>query len=51
MVDNGKSINDTYTSKETIENINNQVQMKEVMFSQTPERYALKSIMSGFLLV
>ncbi|EHY93508.1 formate/nitrite transporter family protein [Staphylococcus saprophyticus] len=50
MVDNGKSINDTYTSKETIENINNQVQMKEVMFSQTPERYALKSIMSGFLL-
>ena len=50
MVDNGKCINDTYTSKETIENINNQVQMKEVMFSQTPERYALKSIMSGFLL-
>ncbi|MDW4403592.1 formate/nitrite transporter family protein [Staphylococcus saprophyticus] len=50
MVDNGKSINDTYTSKETIENINNQVQMKEVMFSQTPGRYALKSIMSGFLL-
>lgn len=31
MIDNNKSIKDTYMSNETIENINNQVQMKEVM--------------------
>ncbi len=50
MIDNNKAIKDTYMSNETIENINNQVQMKEVMFNQTPGRYALKSMMSGFLL-
>ncbi|ANQ65064.1 formate/nitrite transporter family protein [Staphylococcus equorum] len=50
MVDNNKSIKDTYMSRETIDNINNQVQMKEVLFDKTPGRYALKSIMSGFLL-
>ncbi|MDG0844058.1 formate/nitrite transporter family protein [Staphylococcus equorum] len=50
MVDNNKSVKDTYMSRETIDNINNQVQMKEVLFDQTPGRYALKSIMSGFLL-
>lgn len=50
MIDNNKAIKDTYMSNETIENINNQVQMKEVMFNQTPGRYALKSVMSGFLL-
>lgn len=50
MIDNNKSVKDTYMSRETIENINNQVQMKEVLFDQTPGRYALKSIMSGFLL-
>ena len=50
MIENHKSIKDTYMSRETIDNINNQVQMKEVMFDQTRGRYALKSIMSGFLL-
>ncbi|MCS5431838.1 formate/nitrite transporter family protein, partial [Staphylococcus aureus] len=50
MIDNNKAIKDTYMSGETIKNINNQVQMKDVMFDQTPGRYALKSIMSGFLL-
>src|SRR5699024_12515422 len=50
MIENHKSIKDTYMSRETIDNINNQVQMIEVMFDQTRGRYALKSIMSGFLL-
>ncbi|SCS82029.1 formate/nitrite transporter family protein [Staphylococcus caeli] len=50
MVDNTKTIDDTYTSKATVESINSQVQMKAVMFNQTPGRYALKAIMSGFLL-
>lgn len=50
LIDNNKAIKDTYMSGETIKNINNQVQMKDVMFDQTPGRYALKSIMSGFLL-
>ena len=50
LIDNNKAIKDTYMSGETIKNINNQVQMKDVMFNQTPGRYALKSIMSGFLL-
>ncbi|MEB8123392.1 formate/nitrite transporter family protein [Staphylococcus succinus] len=50
MIDNHKAIKDTYMSRETIENINSQVQMKTVLFSQTPGRYALKAIMSGFLL-
>lgn len=40
LIDNNKAIKDTYMSGETIKNINNQVQMKDVMFDQTPGRYA-----------
>ena len=33
-----------------VHNIAGQVQMKEVMADKTPTRYALKSMMAGFLL-
>ncbi|MEJ7154905.1 formate/nitrite transporter, partial [Staphylococcus ureilyticus] len=41
---------DTYVTKEIIETIVGQTQMKEVMADKTPMRYALKSMMAGFLL-
>ena len=50
MLENQKSVKDTYTSLETVKSIVGQTQMKVVMYDQTPARYAFKSIMSGFLL-
>lgn len=50
MLENKKAIKDTYSSVETVKSIVSQAQNKEVMYDQTPARYALKSIMSGFLL-
>ncbi|WP_414045230.1 formate/nitrite transporter family protein [Macrococcus equi] len=45
-----KTIEDSYPSKSNIEDVLNQVAAKEVSADQTPGRYILKSIMSGFLL-
>ncbi|MEJ7466998.1 formate/nitrite transporter, partial [Staphylococcus warneri] len=50
MIENRKSTKDTYVTKEIIETIVGQTQMKEVMADKTPMRYALKSMMAGFLL-
>lgn len=48
MIENRKSTKDTYVTKEIIETIVGQTQMKEVMADKTPMRYALKSMMAGF---
>ncbi|BBD89196.1 formate/nitrite transporter family protein [Staphylococcus caprae] len=50
MFKNKKNIEDTYATKAIVHNIAGQVQMKEVMADKTPTRYALKSMMAGFLL-
>ena len=51
MFKNKKNIEDTYATKAIVHNIAGQVQMKEVMADKTPTRYALKSMMAGFLLL
>ena len=48
MTSNHTTIEDTYTTKDLIKAAVRQVQMKEVMATQTPGRYLLKSMMSGF---
>lgn len=50
MTSNHTMIKDTYATKDIIKAAVGQVQMKEVMATQTPGRYLLKSMMSGFLL-
>ena len=50
MTSNHTTIKDTYATKDIIKAAVGQVQMKEVMATQTPGRYLLKSMMSGFLL-
>ena len=43
MTSNHTTIEDTYTTKDLIKAAVRQVQMKEVMATQTPGRYLLKS--------
>ena len=50
MLDNKKTINDTHATRDIVEAAVSQVQTKEVMAFKTPGRYALKAMMSGFLL-
>lgn len=50
MIHNNKNVQDTHATKTIVQNIAGQVQMKEVMADKTPSRYALKSMMAGFLL-
>ena len=50
VMQNHKSVEDTYASRETMNNVVSSSQMKSVMLSKTPVRYFLKAIMSGFLL-
>lgn len=50
MIHNHKVIKDTYSSKDIIQNIVDQAQTKEILAVKTPKRYALKSMMAGFLL-
>ncbi|WP_412518199.1 formate/nitrite transporter family protein [Staphylococcus simulans] len=47
---NHKTVEDTYTSRQTMDSVVSASQMKAVMLSKTPARYFLKSMMSGFLL-
>lgn len=49
MTSNHTTIEDTYTTKDLIKAAVRQVQMKEVMATQTPGRYLLKSMMSIFI--
>lgn len=50
VMKNHKTVEDTYTSRQTMDSVVSQSQMKSVMLSKTPARYFLKSMMSGFLL-
>lgn len=50
VMQNHKTVEDTYTSRETMDSVVSSSQMKSVMLSKTPARYFLKSMMSGFLL-
>lgn len=50
MLKNNKTIDDTHATRHIVEAAVDQVQTKEIMATQTPGRYALKAIMSGFLL-
>ncbi|MCY1585007.1 formate/nitrite transporter family protein [Staphylococcus pettenkoferi] len=50
MMKNNKTVNDTYTSRAIAEGAMHQSQMKDVMITKTPGRYAVKAMMSGFLL-
>ena len=50
MTSNHTTIEDTYTTKDLIKAAVRQVQMKEVMATQTPGRYLLKSMMSGIFI-
>lgn len=47
---NNKTVNDTFTSRAIAESAMHQSQMKDVMITKTPGRYAVKAMMSGFLL-
>lgn len=50
MIENRKTVEDTYATKHVVEAAADQVQMKQVMATKTPGRYLLKSMMAGFLL-
>lgn len=49
MLKNNKTVEDTHATRDIVEAAG-QVQTKEIMATKTPGRYALKAIMSGFLL-
>lgn len=50
VMKNHKTVEDTYTSRQTMDSVVSQSQMKSVMLTKTPARYFFKSMMSGFLL-
>ncbi|MBO1199652.1 formate/nitrite transporter family protein [Staphylococcus simiae] len=50
MLKNNKTVEDTYSTRPTVEAIASSVQMKQVMADKTPGRYLLKAMMAGFLL-
>lgn len=50
MLKNNKTVEDTHATRDIVEAAVGQVQTKEIMATKTPGRYALKAIMSGFLL-
>lgn len=50
MLKNNKTVEDTYSTRSTVEGIASSVQMKQVMADKTPGRYLLKAMMAGFLL-
>lgn len=50
MLKNNKTVEDTHATRDIVEAAVGQVQTKEIMSTKTPGRYALKTIMSGFLL-
>lgn len=50
VMQNHKTVEDTYASRETMNSVVSSSQMKSVMLSKTPVRYFLKAMMSGFLL-
>lgn len=50
MLKNNKTVEDTHATRDIVEAAVGQVQTKEIMSTKTPGRYALKAIMSGFLL-
>ncbi|HCY1267543.1 TPA: formate/nitrite transporter family protein [Staphylococcus aureus] len=50
MIENKKTVEDTYSTGAIVDSISSSVQMKQVMVQQTPGRYMLKAMMAGFLL-
>ncbi|MEL3710768.1 formate/nitrite transporter family protein [Staphylococcus borealis] len=50
MLKNNKTVEDTHATRDIVEAAVGQVQTKEIMAKKTPGRYALKAMMSGFLL-
>ena len=51
VMQNHKSVEDTYASRETMNNVVSSSQMKSVMLSKTPVRYFLKSHDVWFLII
>lgn len=50
VIENKKTVEDTYSTGAIVDSISSSVQMKQVMVQQTPGRYMLKAMMAGFLL-
>ncbi len=49
MIENKKTVEDTYSTGAIVDSISSSVQMKQVMVQQTPGRYMLKAMMAGLL--
>lgn len=48
MIENKKTVEDTYSTGAIVDSISSSVQMKQVMVQQTPGRYMLKAMMADF---